>query len=125
MTDEELERLQNDMYREAIEVPEEEEKELISVAHDVANKLYFHPSLKADFEYLGHQYVCQYLSVVTSNFKKIMAFHMTDLTEKKLIRAQIEVDNSLSEVENIRAVVASMLRHHTGKVDVGEINEEE
>lgn len=121
MTDERLDRIQQELYRETIEVPEEAEMELIDVAHETANKLYFHPSKEADFEYLGNQYKCKYLSFIT-NFKKIMYVVMDDITTQTRIRGQVEVDNGLTELENIRATIAAMLRHHTGQTEVGEID---
>ena len=41
------------------------------------------------------------------------------------IKAQVEVDNGLSELENYRATIAAMLRHHIGGVNIGEIEEGE
>ena len=53
-----------------------------------------------------------------------MAFVIDDLTDKVRIKERIEVNNSLTEIENIRAALSAGLRHHIGEVDVGEINEE-
>lgn len=123
MTEEDLVRLQDEMYREAIEVPEERERELIDVAHATANRLYFHPSLQADFEFLGNRYRCKYMSFITPNFKKVMYVVMDDITMQRRIKAQVELNNGLSEIENIRATLAAMLRHHIGRLEVGEIDE--
>lgn len=121
MTDEELASLQAQMYRDTVEIPEEMEVELIEAARDVANRLYFHPTRKTRFEYLGTKYACAYLSFITSNYKKVMYVVLDDLDLRTRTKAQVEVNNGLSEIENIRAVVASMLRHHTGNFEVGEV----
>ena len=111
------------MYQDAINVPEEQEQELISIAKEVGSKLYFHPSRKADFEYLGNQYVVRCESIIMLSGKVILMV-MDDLTENRRIKAQVEVDNGLSEIENYRATIAAMLRHHTGNLDVGELEDE-
>lgn len=118
-----MDNLQQEMYHEAIEIPEKQEQELIDVTQNVANRLYFHPNQEADFEFLEHQYRVKYFSTVY-DFKKYMAFLIDDLTDKVRIKEQIEVNNSLTEIENIRAALSAGLRHHIGEVDVGEINEE-
>lgn len=120
---EDLDKLQQEMYHEAVEIPENQEQELIDVTQNVANRLYFHPNQEAEFEFLKHQYRVKYFSTVY-DFKKYMAFVIDDLTDKVRIKEQIEVNNSLTEIENIRAALSAGLRHHIGEVDVGEINEE-
>jgi len=124
LTDEELARLQDQMYQEAINVPEEQEQELISISKEIGSKLYFHPSRKTDFEYLGNQYVVHCETVITLAGKYILMV-MDDTTEKRRIKARVEVDNSLSEIENFRATIAAMLRHHTGNLNVGDLEDEE
>lgn len=124
MTEEELARLQDQMYQEAINAPEEQERELIDIAEQVGSKLYFHPDRKTDFEFLGHQYIVRCETVLLA-FKKIILMVMDDRTEMRRIKAQVEVDNGLSELENYRATIAAMLRHHIGGVEIGEIEGEE
>lgn len=115
--------MHREMYHNMIETPEEIEKELINIAKEVANKMYFHPSLTADFEFLNHVYKAKYMSIVTNSFKKIMYIVMDDLTDKVRTKAQVEVNNGLTEIENIRATLSAMLRHHTGIVEIDEIEE--
>lgn len=124
LTDEELARLQDQLYQEAINTPEEQERELIDVAEQTGSKLYFHPDRKVDFEFLGHQYFVRCETVLLS-FKKIILMVMDDITEQRRIKAQVEVDNGLSELENYRATIAAMLRHHIGGVNIGEVEEGE
>lgn len=113
------------MYHDAVEVPEETEAELNNVAQEVAKRIYLHPSKTTDFEFLNHTYKAKYMSIITNDFKKVMYVVMDDLTEQVRTRGQIEVNNGLTEMENIRAAICAMLRHHTGLVEVGEIQEEE
>lgn len=119
---EDMDRLQQEMYHEAIEIPEQQEQELVNVAQNVANRLYFHPKQEAEFEFLQHQYRVKFFSSIV-NFKKCMAFIIDDLTDKVRIKEKVEVDNSLTELENIRAALSAGLRHHIGQVDVGEMEE--
>ena len=112
------------MYHEAIEVPDQVEEELNNVAQEIAKTIYFHPSRIVDFEFLNHTYKAKYMSIVTNDFKKVMYVVMDDLTDQVRTKAQVEINNSLTEMENIRATLCAMLRHHTGIVEVGEIEDE-
>jgi len=124
MTDQELASLQEQMYRDAIEAPEEQEKMIIDTAQEVSKKLYFHPARKVAFEFLGRNYRATY-TVRIVNFKKLLIFIAFDEERKNVpIRAEAEIENGLSELENLRATIAAFLRNRAG-MDVAEELEEE
>ena len=128
MNQEELARLQDQMYQDMIDAPEEQEREIIDMAHQLAQKMYLHPSARTDFEFHGKQYKAAYRSDV-KNFKKIITLFIFDVSKPdRFIRTEGEVDNGLSDLENLRALVAAFLRSRIGEYVVGELdddNEEE
>lgn len=125
MTNEELARLQEQMYQDAIEAPEEQERIIIDTAKEVSQKLYFHPSQKASFEFLDKKYRCTYNTRIV-NYKKTLFFIAFDESRVNVpITAQAEIENDLSEIENLRAVIAAFLRNRLGLDSVGEIENED
>lgn len=123
--DEKLAKLHEEMYHNMIEVPEEQEKEIIDVSQYVSKQLYFHPDRRVSFEFAGVNYRCTY-TVRIVNFKKnlfFIAFNVEHPTRP--ITAQAEIENGLSELENLRATIAAFLRNRLGKETVGEITDDE
>jgi len=114
MTEQDLERLQNEMYQAAIEAPEEQERIVIDTAQEVSKQLYFHPSKKASFSFNGRDFRATYHTRI-ENFKKKIFFVAFDVKRPTVpIVAEAEVENGLTELENLRAVIAAFLRHLIG-----------
>ena len=125
MTEEELARLQDQMYQDAIEAPEEQERMIIDTAQEVSKQLYFHPSKKVSFEFMGVNYRCTYTTRIIK-FKKNLIFIAFNEARKNVpIQAVAEIENNLSELENLRAVIAAFLRNRLGMDTVGEVTETE
>ena len=127
MGDEKLAELQNELYNSMIETPEELECEIIDVARSTATTMYFHPEHKAEFEFQGQSYMVKYVTGVTNFKKKICMGFCRNIDEKhKGYRwAEAEIDNTLSEEENLRAIIAAFLRNLIGMADVGELPDDE
>lgn len=125
MNNDELEKLQQQLFHDMIEMPEEQERMIIDTAQEVSKQLYFHPSKKVSFEFMGVNYRCTYTSRII-NFKKTIIFIAFNEAKKNVpIRAVAEVENGLSELENLRATIAAFLRNRLGMETVGEIEDDE
>ncbi len=121
---EELERLQDIMYQEAIAAPEEQEREIIDVSHYVADKLALGSKGKVTAEFDGHEYTFVATRRI-ENFKETIYVIVVDMHEKvekngmvlpRTFNVSAEVDNSLSYLENLRGCVAAFLRDRIGQL---------
>ena len=91
-----LAQLQDQMYHNMIEIPDDLEQEIIDTAKSVANSMYFNASHKTKFEFHGKNYSAAYLTRVI-DYKKNILLIAFDMSRPKIaINAQAEVDNDLS-----------------------------
>lgn len=87
--------------------------------------MYFHPDRRYNFEFAGINYRCSYATRI-ENFKKKLYFFAFNINRPNVpIIAQAEIDNNLTELENLRGTVAAFLRNRLGMDTVGEIEEED
>ena len=121
---EELERLQDMMYHEAIEAPEEQEQEIIDVSHYVADKLALGTKSKVVAEFNNHEYAFAAIRKI-ENFRENIYVFVADMHEKierngmvlpKTFTVSAEVDNNLSYLENLRGCIAAFLRDRIGQL---------
>ena len=118
-----LAQLQDQMYHNMIEIPDDLEQEIIDTAKNVANSMYFNASHKAKFEFQGKNYSAAYLTRVIDYKKNILLIAFDMSRPKVAINAQAEVDNDLSEMENLRGVIAAFLRNRLGIQEAEELEE--
>ena len=123
---EQLEELQREMYKNAVEAPEELEQQIRSAADEVSAHLFYRPDQKHGIEFNDRKYVFMATKRII-NFKETIFMAVVDVSEKKprVFNVQAEVDNGFSYRENLRATVEAFLRDRSGLVNVGEIDEDE
>ena len=128
MTDEELSKLQQEMYDQAINMPEELEQKIIDVAEQVSNYLFIHSNKGMKIEF--NDDILRFAPIVKTyvGFKCILITKVDVLNESyekgfKRFRIDSEYENELSLLENYRAIIACFLRNRYVCPQVGEIEE--
>ena len=122
MDEKQLDELQNKLYRDYIEVLEEEERLIINTAKNLSTQLYFHPTRKMSVEFMGKSYRVSYFTKV-EDFQQLMFFIAIpeDTSRPVPIICKGEINNGLSEQENLRAIIGAFLRDRAGRTEVGVI----
>ena len=124
LDNEELARIQEKMFHDAITVPEEQERIILDTAQHVAQRLYFQPNKEVRIEVLDHKYIFMATNKVI-DFKQIIwivVMDENDMVEDKIrhctrprtFNINAEVDNNLSMMENYRACICAFLRNQVG-----------
>lgn len=121
--DEELARIQQKIYNDAITMPEERERLILDTAKYVANGLYFTPEKIIKVEFLEHRYNFKGFHEVV-NFKNLIKIVIVDENEMahdingnecpRTFSICAEVDNTLSMIENYRGCICAFLRQQSG-----------
>lgn len=121
MDDRELQELQERLYKEAIEVPEEQEQLIIDVADSVANQLYLGNKNNVKVEFYEHKYAFGMRTYI-KDFKQYIHLLVIDAAElnamgyPRTFHVETEINNDLSMLENVRASVAAFLRDSLGEL---------
>lgn len=122
INNQELERLQQQMYDEMIEAPTILDEQINDLAEHLGKQLVFKEKQKVNFEFLEHVYTIMYRKDVV-NFKQVILMIIIDTSEinpqtnlPRTYNINAEIDNNLSMSECLRATVASFLRHQTGSL---------
>ena len=118
-----LAQLQDQMYHNMIEIPDELEQEIIDTAKNVATSMYFNASHKTKFEFHGKNYRAAYITRIIDSKKNILLIAFDMDRPEVAINAQAEINNDLSETENLRGVVAAFLRNRLGIQEAEELEE--
>lgn len=124
MEDKELEELQQEMYKNIIEVPEEIENAISDLSKEVATKLFYRPDTAYPSEFYDNKYIFAAGKVIKS-FKEYIILKVLDVTDEKhprKFRVESEIDNKFSYRENLQATVECFLRDRCGYMDNFEVD---
>lgn len=125
MDEKELDELQAEMYRNAVELPDELEKEISDVAGEVSANLFLRPDRAYAVEFGESRYAFAAAKLL-DGFREhvlIKAMDMTDEKRPRKFRVEVEIDNRFSYRENLKAAIEVFLRDRCGMADVGEIQD--